>query len=56
MGMHAMHNLTYRPTCMAPLDIISSQSLLEWRTRLLNAPAALALVLSSSPESRLPAS
>lgn len=40
-------------TCIAPLDTMSSQSRLEFRTRLLNAPAAFALVLSSSAESRI---
>lgn len=44
--------MTFSNACIAPLDIMSSHSLLEFRTRLLKAPAALALVLSSSSPSK----
>lgn len=46
-------NEAWLRTCMAPFDTMSSQSLLELRTRLLRAPAAFALVLSSSAESSI---
>ena len=44
------------PTCTAPLVTMSSQSLFELRTRLLSAPAAFALTLSSSVDTNRAAS